>query len=39
MFSEEVNRELLDIVTSVVTGDRTAEEAADALQTAWEFSH
>lgn len=38
MFTEEVNRELLDIVTNVVTGDFTAEEAADALQTAWEFS-
>lgn len=38
MFAEEVNRELLDIVTAVITGDYSAEEAADALQTAWEFS-
>jgi len=38
MFSEDVNRELLDIVTNVATGDLSPEDAADALQTAWEFS-
>lgn len=38
MFAEEVNRELLDIVTSVMIGDRTPEEGAEALQESWEFS-
>lgn len=38
VFSEEVNRELLDIVTNVMTGDLTPEQGADALQSAWEFS-
>lgn len=38
VFSEDVNRELLDIVTNVMTGDLTPEGGADALQTAWEFS-
>ncbi len=38
MFTEEVNRELLDIVTNVMTGDLTPQEGAEALQEAWEFS-
>jgi raffinose/stachyose/melibiose transport system substrate-binding protein len=38
MFAEEVNRELLDIVTGVMTGDLTPEDGAQALQDAWEFS-
>ena len=38
MFTEEVNREILDIVTSVLTDDLTPEEAAAALQEAWDFS-
>lgn len=38
MFTEEVNREILDIVTSVLTDDLTPENAATALQEAWDFS-